>query len=234
MLRYYRKDPSVDLAAKHYEYFLDVLEDKLHPSDFNRDQHFIVVTNGIDEKTLNSINYWRGKGIKIESLPYKVYLIGNEPHIEFNCFNPENEVFFERQEGFFIVNTNLTWMPDAFKDMLAQNKASAYYDRKYGIMNIRKGDTVFLYHTGTGVIASGRAMDSFKTKNYGDDPNEEYYVPLKFDWNIDPVNEKQKAIPAWEINARMKSGYRFRQTVFSIPEEMATSIESLRKEKERK
>lgn len=234
MLRSYRKDPDVDLAQKHFEYFQDVLKAKLSETDFNRDQHFVVVTNGIDEKTLNAISFWKSKGIKIDSLPYKVYYIGSEPFIEINCFNPENEVFYERQEGYFIVNTNVSWMADAYKDMLLNSKAAAYYDRKYSIMNIRKNDIVYLYHTGIGVIAAGKAVDDSKSKEVDGNPNEEYYIPLKFMWKVDPYTEKAKAIPPWEINAKMQSGYRFRQTVFSISEEMAKVIEEIQKKRQTK
>ena len=63
------------------------------------------------------------------------------------------------------------------------------------------------------------------------DSDEEYYVPLKFEWKIDPITESSKAIKAWEINQKLKSGYKFRQTVFSISSDMAKAINDINKEK---
>ena len=54
--------PDLDLAEKHFEYFREVMEDKLSPNNFNRKQKFIVVTNGNDLQTLNAIKYWQDKG----------------------------------------------------------------------------------------------------------------------------------------------------------------------------
>jgi hypothetical protein len=231
LLKKYTKHDDIDLATKHYEYFKENIEAKLDHSHFNNDQHFIVITNGIDSETLNAIRYWKEKGLNIDSLPYKVYTIDDKPFLEINTYNPENEVFIDRQEGYYIVNTNITWMEEAYKDMLANQKAAAYYDRKWGITNIHKGDTVYLYHTGVGIVACGKAQDGYKSQEINGDPDEEFFIPLKLEWKVDPVTETNMAIAAWEINERMQSGYRFRQTIFSITEDMAFAINKLRREK---
>jgi predicted RNA-binding protein with PUA-like domain len=227
MLRNYKKMPDLDLAEKHFEYFREVMEDKLSPNNFNRKQKFIVVTNGNDLQTLNAIKYWQDKGLDIESIIYKVYKIGNEILLDFNPYNPEREVIIEEEEGCFIVNTNITWSKTNYREMLNEEKASAYYDRKNGITRIKKGDEVFLYHTGVGIIAFGKAIDNWKSKDIYGDKNEEYYIKLRFDWKIDPDVEADRAVKAWEINNELKSGHRFRQTVFSISKEMAEVIKKL-------
>ena len=231
MLKKYTKHDDIDLSTKHHEYFQESLEEPLEHSHFNNDQHFVVITNGIDADTLSAIRYWKEKGLNIDSLPYKVYTIDDKPFLEINTFNPENEVFIERQEGYYIVNTNKTWMEEAYKDMLDSQKAAAYYDRKWSVGNIRKGDTVYLYHTGVGIIACGKAIDDYKSKEINGDPDEEFFIPLKLEWKIDPVSEQKMAVAAWEINEKMQSGHRFRLTVFSITEDMANVINELRKEK---
>lgn len=231
LLKKYTRHDDIDLSTKHYEYFQESIECKLEHSHFNNDQHFIVITNGIDSATLNAIRYWKEKGLNIDSLPYKVYTIEDKPFLEINTYNPENEVFIDRQEGYYIVNTNITWMEEAYKDMLENQKAAAYYDRKWGIANIHKGDTVYLYHTGVGIVACGKAQDDYNSKEINGDPDEEYFIPLKLEWKVAPVTEKNMAVAAWEINERMQSGHRFRQTVFSITEDMAFAINKLRKEK---
>ncbi len=204
LLKKYTKCNDVNLSAKHHEYFQESLKEPLEHSNFNKDQHFVVITNGVDSDTLNAIRYWKEKGLNIDSLPYKVYTIDDKPFLEINTYNPENEVFIDRQEGYYIVNTNKTWMEEAYNDMLENKKASAYYDRKWSIKNIHKGDTVYLYHTGVGIIACGKAEDDYKSKEINGDPDEEFFIPLKLEWKIDPVSEINMAVAAWEINERMQ------------------------------
>lgn len=227
MLRRYERIQDLDLANKHYEYFKDSIKDQLSPSDFNNDQHFIVITNGVDIDTRNAIKYWQDKGLKIDSIIYRVYSVGNKHILEFNPYNPEGEVIIEEEQGYYIVNTNLTWSDSDYKDMLSQQKAAAYGSRRFGIRNISKGDTVFLYHSGSGVIAFGNAVDSYKTTYHKGHKEEEFFIPLKFEWQVDPDSEPERAIRAWEINRKLGSQYSFRQTVFAIPEKMAKVIKGL-------
>jgi hypothetical protein len=231
MLRIYEKMPTLDLAAKHYEYFKDTpkasIKTKLEPPDFNKDQHFIVITNGIDADTRNAIKYWQDKGLKIDSIIYRVYSIGEKHILEFNPYNPEGEVIIEEEEGCFIVNTNLTWSEEDYRDMLQQQKAAAYGGRRFSIRNIEKGDTVFLYQNGVGVIAYGKAIDNYRSTYNSKKKLEEFYIPMRFDWQVDPDTEREKAVHAWEINRKLDSQYSFRQTVFIIPQKMAEVIKEL-------
>jgi len=232
MLRKYRKMADLDLCKVHKDYFIEQIDEPLNRHEFNGDQHFVVITNGIDRETLKAIQYWQKKGIKIDSIIYRLYRLGEDNLIfEFNPYNPEKEIIIEEDEGFFIVNTNLTWSDLNYKEMLEEGKAAAYYDRKYGIMNIKKDDTVFLYHTGVGIIAYGKAINNYKSKDINGDKEAEYYIKIKFDWKIDPDTQKEMAVQSWEINAALQSGYRFRQTVFSIDKKMAEEIIKLAKSK---
>ena len=227
MLRKYEKTPDLDLADKHYEYFEGSINSKLKPSEFNREQYFIVITNGTDVDTRNAIKYWQDKGLKIDSIIYRVYAIGKDYILEFNPYNPEGEVIIEEEEGYFIVNTNLTWCKTCYREMLEQEKAAAYYGRKYSIARIKKGDIVFLYHTGLGVVACGEAIDNHKVTDRSGHKNEEYFIPLKFEWKINPDSEPEKAVRPWQINEELGTRYAFRQTVISIPEKMADTIKRL-------
>lgn len=131
----------------------------------------------------------------------------------------------------YIVNTNVTYMPDAFKDMLDKNKAAAYGDRKNAADAIQRGDRVFLYHTGVGIIAVGRALDHVRIAACGNDPDGEHFVPIRFDLHADPVATPWKCVPAWEINQALGACYRFRRTVFSVESDMADKIEELLRKK---
>ena len=231
LLRNYKKQPEIDLSKKHYEYFKESLDNAILPHEFNQDQHFIVITNGTDLETLNAIKYWQNKGLKIENIDYLVYNLENKYIFEFDPYNPEKEVIIEEEDGYFIVNTNKTWSETNYKEMLEQEKAAAYYERKYGISNIKKGNTVFFYHTGLGVVAYGKTIDSFKKAEINGDVDEEYFIKLKFDWKINPDVEPDNAVKSWEINSKLNSRHSFRQAVFSISEEMADAIVELSRKK---
>jgi len=221
------KFKAVDLATAHYQYFKESRDNPLEKSEFNRVQHLIIITNGTDWDTRNAIKFWHDSGLKIASLIYRVYSIGDKNILEFNPYNPGDEEIMDGEEGYYIVNTNLAWRPTAYLDMLNQQKAAAYGGRKFSIKRIKKGNTVFLYQNGVGVIAYGKTTDHYQT--LGDD---EIYVPVHFEWKIDPDKESDKAISAGEINTAMESQYSFRQTVFSIQEKMAIEIKQLASQKQ--
>jgi len=197
--------------------------------DFNRQQHFVVITNGTDLDTRNAIKYWRDKGLLIESIVYWVYEIGGQYIFEFDPYNPEREVIMEEEGKNYVVNTNLTWSKTDYRDMLDNKKAAAYDERRYSIKNLKKGDTVFLYHNVVGVIAYGRVQGGYKEKFREHTKRKEYYVDLIFDWVTDPDKEPDKGVKAWQINKELGSQYAFRQTVFSIPTKTANAIKKLSK-----
>ena len=128
------------------------------------------------------------------------------------------------QEQYFVVNTNSKSMPEIYKEMLKEKKAAAYYDRKERISNIKKDNIIFLYHNRVGVIAYGKATDDFKKKEIDGNEDEEYYIPLKFDWEINPDKEPDKAVKFSEISNRLRNPPIFDQAVFPINKKIAKVI----------
>ena len=64
------------------------------------------------------------------------------------------------------------------------------------------------------------------------DPDEEFFVPLDFEWALWEENQwEDRAVSALEINSRLGAGHRFRHTVFTVSEEMAEVIEQIVEEK---
>jgi hypothetical protein len=114
--------------------------------------------------------------------------------------------------------------------MLAQKKAAAFTDRKNAVNAIQPNDKVFLYHTGIGVIAGGRAKSTFQTAEC----DGEHFVPLDLEFQMDPATEPELCIKAWEINQACKSSHRFRQTAFRISEDVAKQISGMAAAKQRK
>ena len=222
------------LKQKHKDYF--GLDKELSDSDFNKDQVLVLVTNGTDKDTISAVNFWSKKGVKIKCSPYRIYNIDRSPYIQFDTYNPDDEVIPDEEENneFFIVNTNKTWEPDAWKDMIndsSTGKASAYYGRKNSICRISKGDTVYLYHTSVGIIAKGIATSTYKKTDWGSDKDEEFFVELKFSWVIDEKEWDTKTPRAWEMNKKWNYSHRFRPTVLSITQDMANGIDDIAKEK---
>ena len=244
----HRRGMQAKSLKEAHRYYFD-LDDPLDEDQFNVDQVFVVVTSGTDEESMNAVNYWRSKGIKIVCVPYSVYRIANDgPYIQVHTYNPTGVVTPERNPRHFIVNTNKTYMEDAWRDMLGiggtastggadsplGGKASAYYGRKYAIQNIPKESTVFLYHTGVGVIAKGVSTGGCGRTDFEGDLDEEYFVPLRFEWVLNEDQWADLAPKAREINRRLNGGHRFRQVVFSIGKEMADTIDGIYGEKRRK
>ena len=219
------------LGEQHKEYF--DLGEVLEESQFNQDQVFVLVTNGIDTATIAAVDFWSRKGIHIKCSSYRIYDINNTPYIQFDTYNQEGEVIPEENTKYFVVNTNKTYRQSAWRDMLGDlktGKASAYYDRKHSIC-IPKSSVVYLYHTQTGVIAKGVTTATYKKTNYDGDEDAEYYVPLDYLWALGENEWGRKAVTAREINNKMNTSHRFRQTVFALTKLMAEAIDSISTEK---
>ena len=229
--RGYIGDSTASLREHHARHFEFDDGAALSPSDFNNKQKFIVVTAGVDIKTLEAIRYWQRNSLPISALTYHVYEFGGEFLIEFHSYSPEPDDYAALLANNYVVNTNVTYMKGVYKEMLSENKAASYYDRKNAVDGIKKGDRVFLYHTGVGVCAMGRAIDVPQEADYENAPGQEHFVRLKMEYKADPIVEPQKCVAAWEINKAVSGSYRFRQTTFGITTEMADEIERLLKEK---
>ena len=127
----------------------------------------------------------------------------------------ENRSVFERvQESFYILNTNVSNSTDDDADMLLNHKAAAYFaPAKFSIKRIRKGDRVFLYRSGVGIVAVGIGSGELKIKNYHNDPSqedEEYYTPLN------DFRKLNKPLSAKDIKAVASSNFSFIGTLSEI------------------
>lgn len=222
---------DVSLKEAHREYF--ELSESLQESRFNNSQQFVVVTNGLDYDTWDAIAYWKTKGLNISPLIYRLFLLSDKLYIDFDPYGPVPDAPKDPEGGLFVVNTNLTYDPDAYKDMVFEKKGAAYYGRKYAIQNIQAGNSVCLYHVGVGVIGIGKTKTDFLTKDIDSDKEAEYYVPIDFEYLVDIRQDDwtESAIHAWEINEHFGTSYRFRQTVFQLPFEFAGFIKDKFQEK---
>lgn len=128
---------------------------------------------------------------------------------------PEYEDDSEAEEaGYYFLNTNYRNDPLDHEDMLQNKKAAAYFDPwKYKIEKLRKGDIVFLYQSGVGVVAVGQASGTLKKAAYHGDPknnDEEYFMMLEEFQRVEPP------VTAATIKEVTGSNFVFMQTMFAM------------------
>jgi hypothetical protein len=199
----------------------------LQADQINIKQKFIIITNGTDHRTRQSINYWASQGLHIQSWIYRLHKVDEEVLIEFDRFKILDNPFEDLQGGYYILNTNKQGGSEDEEEMLEEGKAAAYFEPwKYKIKYLNKGDTVFLYSSGVGIVAKGIATGELKKKDYQDNKNheeEEYYQKLK---NFKIL---EKPISAAEIKQIGETNYVFMQTMFCIDEDTGKQLWDYRK-----
>ncbi|MCB9304924.1 MAG: EVE domain-containing protein [Lewinellaceae bacterium] len=215
-LKFFPNEKSL-LGAINRKFNTEVKE-----ADVNQKQQFVLITNGLDFKTRAAIEYWAGQGVKISSWIYKLYELENQTLLEFETYRKNPNPYEDIDEGYYILNTNSKDGDIDDNDMLNDQKAAAFFEPwKFKIEQLKKGDKVFLYRSGTGIIAKGIATGELIKKAYRDNPehpNEEYSMKLnKFRILDNPI-------AASEIKKIAGVNYVFMQTMFSIDKETGEKL----------
>jgi hypothetical protein len=220
---WYKKttDPSESLKLAHKGKFGFELQEE----DFNRRQVFVVMTNGLDSRTRVAIQYWRKCGLDVRPWVYRVYEGGPcEMLLEITAFRVEDNPYEDVAEGYYILNTNISNDVDDHNDMVNNGKAAAYFEPgKYKIERLSKGDVVFLYQSGVGIVAVGEADGRLvKAAHHGNPAHadEEYSMKLLQFQMVSPP------LTAAEVKQATGVNYVFMQTMFGLD---ADSGKALRK-----
>ena len=142
------------------------------------------MTNGLDSRTRQAIQYWRSCSLDIRPWVYRVYSgQADEMLLEISAFRVEDNPYEDLAEGYYILNTNIRNSPEDHDDMLKNRKAAAYFDPwKFKIERLAKGDVIFLYQSGIGIVALGEADGKLlKLPYHGnpENPDEEYSMKLQ-------------------------------------------------------
>lgn len=203
--------------------FKAVFGKELDIPKFNSNQVFVVVTNGIDHKTREAIQYWRGRGLDVRPWIYRVYKRNNsELLIEISAFATEDNPYEDIAEGYYILNTNSSNDEEDHESMLREHIAAAYFSPwKNKIKNLSKGDIVFLYQSGFGIVATGKVSGTLKKRNYHNDPkhiDEEYYMKLEQFYLL------KSPMKAAEIKEITGVNHRFMGTMFGLDEESGKKL----------
>lgn len=197
-----------ELTDAHTKYFNLGDSGKLAAADFNQKQHFVIVTNGVDQETLEAISYWKNNGLNIDAIVYWVYKLNNQSFIEFDMYSPV-EGFISYENNSFVVNTC------GKTEMIDEQKAAAYYPGwREKIQRLQKGDYVFLYHSGAGIVAYGIADGVLRKKDCDGHKDYEYYM------HLNDFKKLQKPITANEMKVLAEKGFPFPQTMYTISDQV--------------
>ena len=195
----------------------------LAETEFNRKQVFVILTNGLDFRTRQAVQYWRSSGLDVRPWVYRAYADRDESFLlEIGRFAVQDNPYEDVAAGFYILNTNCSNDPADHEDMLQNRKAAAYFAPwKYKIERLSKGDTVFLYQSGVGVVAMGRASGKLEKAAYHGDPkhmDEEYFRTLERFQRVDPP------VPAAKIKEITGTNHRFLGTMFSLDADSGAAL----------
>jgi len=204
-------DPSQSLKFAHMAKFATDLDE----GAFNKKQVFVVITNGLDYKTREAIQYWRSCGLDIRPWVYRLYDgAPNEILLEMSAFRVDDNPYEDIAEGYYILNTNISNDQIDHEDILANHKAAAYFDPwKYKIERLAKGDVVYLYQSRVGIVAMGKADGKLVKTSYQGNPghpDEEYYMKLLDFRKVDPP------MTAADIKRVTGIDYVFMQTMIGL------------------
>lgn len=195
---------------------------QLTEKEINKKQKFILITNGLDFKTRSTIKYWAEQGVSISSWIYKIYRVNDHIFLDFETYRKTPNPYEDIDEGYYILNTNIQGGEEDEIDMLKKQKAAAYFEPwKYKIEQIKKGDRVFLYRSGVGIIAKGigsGVVDKLPYRGQEKWKNEEYSTKLN------KFKTLSKPIKASEIKGISGVNYVFMQTMFSIDKETGEKL----------
>jgi hypothetical protein len=111
---------------------------------------------------------------------------------------------------YIFLNTNKRNDPNDHFYMVSKGIAAAFYDGwKQKIDTLRKGDVVFLYESGVGIVGVGKANGDTETLDKGNDPGEHHQQKLINYRKVSPLSAR-------EIKKLTGTNMRFLQTMFKV------------------
>ena len=121
--------------------------------------------------------------------------------------------------NFYILNTNKTNDLETHEDMLKNGVAAAFCDPwKFNIERLKKGDVVFLYESGTGIVATGKASGKVEKSDHEGVKDDAYHQKLDDFRKVKPLSAK-------EIKKVTNASLVFLKTMFKIPAVLGTKIQ---------
>lgn len=183
----------------------------------------MVITNGLDHRTREAVQYWRSCGLDVRPWVYRVYDgAKDEMLLEMSAFRVGDNPYEDLAEGFYILNTNISNTQEDHDDMVTHGKAAAYFDPwKFKIERLARGDVVFLYQSGVGIVGVGEADGNLQKAAYhgkSEHKDEEYFVMLNRFERVSP------RLTAAEIKSITGINHRFMSTMFGLDAEGGKAV----------
>ena len=120
---------------------------------------------------------------------------------------------------YYILNTNRSNNIKDDIDMINNQKAAAYFGQhKRKIEKLKKGNVVFLYRSGEGIIAYGFPNGKLEKRDHQGYPNEEHFMKL------DNFKSLKKPFEAKKIKMITGINYIFMPTMFGIDSDSGDKI----------
>jgi hypothetical protein len=128
-----------------------------------------VLANGLDVETRRAVKYWRTTRLDVRPWIYRSYAAENQMLLEIAPFRTADDPLEDQSEsqgdGFYVVNTNFGNEPADDAAMLKERKVAALLvPWKLKIARLKRDDRIFLYRSGTGVVAIGKAGGKLKRR----------------------------------------------------------------------
>ena len=128
---------------------------------------------------------------------------------ELKLDDPDND---QQNCDFHILNTNKRHGLEDQEWMLTEGVAGAFYAPwKFNINRIKKGDVVFLYENGVGIVAYGKGTGKVLVADHGDDAEATHYQKL------DGFKMLSKPLSAAEIRKTLARSVVFLKVMSAMP-----------------
>jgi len=219
------RDRPACLQEAHKDAF--ALDVALSEPEFNRNQHLIVVASSSDGDVRRSVSYWQKKGVSIDFLPYRLYRFNKTLYLEFFAKPFDDHVNPGKVKG-VIFDTNRTYNESALADMIENERVAAYGDRKDAVHSLSKGDFVFFYHKGYGVVAGAEVVGG----SVRADGEDQLYYDVRFLTGVPKDCSNPDAISAGAVVKIMKKPFfwaRIEKYPYLTREESLLLLEELKK-----
>mgnify|MGYP006282134849 CR=1 FL=1 len=186
---------NVSLRGKHQDTF--GLDDPLTEDEFNNNQHMWVVGSAANNSLIRGVNFWKKKGLSIDFLPYRIYKISGELYFEFFSKPYDVHVNPKNKKG-IIFDTNKSYDKEgeisSLESMITQKRISSYGSRKDAVKSLNRGDLVFYYHKGKGIVAAAEVTGRRINKEPG-----EWYWDVEFLTRVPKDFNNPKAMSYKEV-----------------------------------
>ena len=202
-----------NLSDAHQEAF--GLERPLDMRQFNSRQRLVVIGNSANESLINAVNYWCRQGLPISFLPYRIYELGGEQYFEFFSIPYDQHLNPADRKG-VIFDTCLTYWPKGIWYMIENRRVAAFGDAVRYLEYVSRGDYIFFYHKGLGVVAAATITGGVLEDS--DDTVHGYpikYRDVEFMTPVDlpTCDSDLRAMPAGKVQEIMDQNFYWAKTL---------------------